>query len=180
METALIGLVGIILGIILNEILRKRNRIENYSARIFDKRIEIYEELFHRVNTCLEIANKVIDKESLTKEERLNMISFGVHNIAGFCDDNEFYINEELTVHCIAFLMGVEDIYYIKDAAEKKKEVERFNKNFIRAKKMIRKEAGLANLDRLFKSIIKPKHSSEIIDYYRELKKKERKKKLLS
>jgi xanthosine utilization system XapX-like protein len=44
MGTALIGLLGVLVGISINEWLRKRNRIETYAARVFDKRLEIYEE----------------------------------------------------------------------------------------------------------------------------------------
>ena len=50
-------------------------------------------------------------------------------------------------------------------------EVKRFNEDLRNAKKMIRKEAGIEDIERLFSSITKPKHSSPIIDYYRKKKK---------
>lgn len=56
MEAAIIGLTGMLLGILLNELLRRRNRIEGYAVRVFDKRLEIYEGLYERVSACSEVA----------------------------------------------------------------------------------------------------------------------------
>jgi hypothetical protein len=91
--------------------------------------------------------------------------------VAGFFDEHELYINEELAVHCVPILMGVEDIYYIDDKDEKEREIKRFRNNLLAAKRMIRKEAGIADLDKLYRSITRPKHSSPFIEYYRKKKK---------
>jgi hypothetical protein len=45
MEEALIGLLGVLVGLFVNEHFRKTNRIENYSSTVFEKRLKIYEEL---------------------------------------------------------------------------------------------------------------------------------------
>lgn len=172
METALIGLVGVLLGIVINEQLRRRNRIENYSTSVFDRRLGLYEELFRRVSRCSEVADEVIENDDLTKEQRHALVSEAIHEVAGFCDEHELYIDEELTVHCVPILMGVEDIHDIDNDDKKEKEVKRFRDNLLAAKRMIRKEAGIADLDKLFRAITKPKHSSQIIEYYREQKKK--------
>lgn len=172
METALIGLLGVLLGIILNETLRRRHRIENYSSLVFKKRLEIHEELFQRVGHCHEIAADLIKNEAYSKTERHEIVSNAILPIAKYCDENELYINEELSAHCIALLMGVEDIFCIGDEKTKKKEIDEFWKNFNNAKKMIRKEAGIADLDKLFMSITKSKLSSPVIDYIRSLRKK--------
>jgi hypothetical protein len=171
LETALIGLVGVLLGIILNEQLRRRNRIENYSTSVFDRRLRLYEELFRRVSQCSDVASEVIENGALTKEQRREAVSVAIHELAGFCDEHELYINEEVIVHCVPLLMGVEDIYYIEDKEEKKRETERFQGNLLAAKRMIRKEAGIADLDKLYRSITKPKYSSPIIEHYRKKKK---------
>ena len=173
METALIALVGVLLGIVLNEQLRRRNRIENYSTSVFERRLSLYEELFRRVSMYSEVATEVIENDELTKEQRHEAVSFAIHEVAGFCDEHELYINEELTVHCVPILMGVEDIYYIDNKDEKERELERFRNNLLAAKRMIRKEAGIADLDKLYRSITKPKHAGPIIEYYRKKKKEE-------
>ena len=171
MEIALIGLLGVLLGIVLNEQLRRRNRIENYSTSVFERRLDLYEELFRRVSQYSEIATEVIENDELTKEQRHELVSAAILEVAGFCDEHELYINEELTVHCVPILMGVEDIYYIEDKNQKEQGIDRFRDNLLAAKRMIRKESGIADLDKLYLSITKPKHSSPIIEYYRKLKK---------
>lgn len=171
MDTALIGLVGVLLGIIISEMVRRRHRIENYSSAVFEKRLQIQEELFRMVNCCDEVARDLIENDSYSKEERHEIVSSAILPIAKYCDDNELYISEELTVHCISLLMGVEDIFYIKSNKRKKQETDRFRKNFWNAKKMIRKETGIADLDKLFRSITRSKPSSPVIDYMKELRK---------
>jgi hypothetical protein len=167
METALIGLLGVLLGIVLNEQLRRRNRIENYSTSVFDRRLDLYEELFRRVSKYSEVATEVIENDELTKEQRHELVSAALHEVAGFCDEHELYLNEELTVHCFPILAGVEEIHYIKDKDKRDLEIKGFRDNLLAAKRMIRKEAGIADLDKLYHSITKAKHSSPIIEYYR-------------
>jgi hypothetical protein len=42
MDSALIALIGVLIGILTNEYLRRNNRIEKYSEKLFDKKLEIY------------------------------------------------------------------------------------------------------------------------------------------
>lgn len=171
MEKALIGLIGVLIGIILNEMIRRRNRIENYAVNLFERRLEIYEGLYERVSSCSAVASDVIENSEYTEEMRRDIVSESIHSIAGYCDKYDMYINEELAVHCTPLLMGVEDIYSIENDDEKKDAIKRFNEDLRNAKKMIRKEAGIEDIERLFSSITRPKHSSPIIDYYRKKKK---------
>ena len=171
-EAALIGLIGVLLGILLNEILRRKNRIEGYAARAFDKRLEIYEGLYERIGVAGEMAMDVIENSEYSTEQRHEIVSTAIHAIATWCDTNDMYINEELTVHCVPLLMGVEDIYGMADTKEKEDRTKQFREDFRSAKKMIRKEAGIEDIEGLFSSIVKPKRSSAIIDYYRSQKRK--------
>jgi hypothetical protein len=135
METAFIGLAGVLLGIFINEILRRRNRIESYAGRVFDKRLEIYEGLYQRVAGLEPLATDLIQNPNYSHEERHQIVSVAVHDVAGWCDDNDMYINEELSVHCVPLLMGIEDIYDMKDDAEKQQVINQFRENLRTAKK---------------------------------------------
>jgi hypothetical protein len=168
METALIGLSGVLLGIFINEILRRRNRIEAYAGRVFDKPLEIYEGLYQRVAKLGPLATDLIENSSFSHEERHQIVSAAVLDIAGWCDDNDMYINEELTVHCVPLLMGIEDAYDMKDEAAKQKAIAQFRENLRAAKTMIRKEAGIEGIEKLFSRITKPRRNSPIIEAYRE------------
>ncbi len=173
MTTALIGFVGILLGIVLNEQLRRRNRIENYSTVVFERRLDLYEELFRRVCHYSEVATEVIENDDLTKEQRHGVVSCALHEVAGFCDEHDLYINDEIALHCMCIIVGIEDVYYIEDEDEKKQEIKHFQNNLLAAKRMIRKETGIADLDKLYRSIIKAKHSSPIIERYHKIMKEQ-------
>lgn len=170
METAPIGLLGVLIGILLNETLRRRNRIESYATKVFDKRLEIYEGLYKRVCVSGEIGTDVIQNSKYTSKQRLEIVSAAIHDIAGWCDSHEMYLNDELTVHCTPLLMGVEDIHDLEDSDGKEEQIKQFRENLQNAKKIIRKESGIDDIEKMFSSITKPKHISPIIDYYREKK----------
>jgi hypothetical protein len=85
METALIGLVGVLLGIFINEMLRRRNRIESYAGHVFDKRLEIYEGLYQRVAALGPLATDLIENSSYCRDQRHQIVSAAVHDVAGWC-----------------------------------------------------------------------------------------------
>ena len=167
MNTALIGLVGVLLGIVISEVLRRRNRIESYATRVFDKRLEIYEGLYERVSAAGEIATDVIENPKYSPEQRHEITSAAILEIAGWCDKNEMYIGVELSLLCTPLLMGVEEIYNEQDSGEKQSHIAHFREDFRNTKKMIRKEAGIEDIERMFSSITKAKYTSPIIKYYR-------------
>ncbi len=80
------------------------------------------------------------------------------------------YINEELAVHCVPLLMGMEDVYDMQDEHSKQEAISHFNGNLRAAKKMIRKESGVEDIEKLFSRITKPKRTSPIIKAFREEK----------
>jgi len=88
MSQALLAIASLLLGVALNEWIRRSNRIESYSAAIFQKRLGIYEELWKKILAAREVAEGVINDTALTAEQRHELISAVVHSIAGFCDEN--------------------------------------------------------------------------------------------
>ena len=168
---ALIALAGVILGIFINEFFRRKNRVELFSKEVFQKRLSVYEELYEKMNKSSSISTEVIENSIYTKDERHEIWSAVVMEVAEFTDSNELYLNENIVVHCLASLMGVEDIYYIENPEEKKERLENLGESLVNAKKMIKAETGLEVLDKLFGSISKAKHESDIIAYFQERKK---------
>src|SRR2546429_9271242 len=117
------------------------------------------------------IATDIIEKTDYSKEQRHAIWSAVVLDVAKFIDDNNLYLNENLIMHCMMALIGVEDIYDIKDPKRKKREIVKFGKACGDAKKMIRRESGLEALDKLFGTISQAKHESDYIAYYEKRKK---------
>jgi hypothetical protein len=163
--------VSLLLGVALNEWIRRSNRIEAYAAAVFQKRFSVYEQLWEKVRGAKDVADAVLEDASLTPEQRHEVVSGVMLDIAKFCDDNGLYLNEEVTVHCCTVFMGVEDI--VPELSKKKREqlLSGFNTKFNQAKEIIRAETGLKRMDRLFRALTKAKYSSSVIEYFRVVQK---------
>ena len=93
-----------------------------------------------------------------------------------FMDRNSLYLNDEITIHCGGMWMSVDEIPAIEDTEERAAQTKAFCADFKDAKEMIEEESGLKQINKLFRSISKPKYSSRLIDYYRELQTERRRK----
>ena len=89
--------------------------------------------------------------------ERHEMISGVVLSIAQFSDENELFVNEELSVHCSTVFMGAEEVYGIEDVAKREKRKTEILESYVLARKMIREHSGVAEVDKFFANLAKPK-----------------------
>lgn len=91
------------------------------------------------------------------------------HGMIEFVEKHQLYLDEELTFHCMSLFMGVEDIH---DASENDKQgwLDNYNQMRREALKMAAEDSGVAEINRLFKAINKPKIDGELIRYYRKAK----------
>ena len=87
-----------------------------------------------------------------------------------YCDRNSLFLNDEITVHCGATLVGVSDIVTMDEGSERGDQVSRFRSMLRDAKAMVRAESGMTEIDRSFRAVSKASHSSSVIDYYRKAK----------
>jgi len=168
------GLAGVLLGSGLSEVLRRSNRIESYASRVFDKRMEMYEQLFTKFIDAQAMALEVMERGKHTKEERHAMISAVILDIADFSDRNALYLNEELAIHCTGALMGAEDVADIGDEKERDDAAGHVRANVRNAIQMIKAESGISRINRFFGKLTRAKISSPMIDYYRGLSKQRR------
>jgi hypothetical protein len=172
MTEAVIAIASLLLGVGINELVRRSNRIESYSPYIFEKRFKVYEQLWEKLQAGNEKAGNIIADDSLTAAQRHALVSEIIMDVAGYCDQNELLLNEEVAIQCCTVFMGVEDIKPELKERQRKKLEHHFRGEFKHAVEMIRAEAGLERMDKLFRSITRPKHTSDIVDFYREEKKK--------
>lgn len=170
----LIGMLGVIVGTVLNEFLRRGRRTEQYSTTIFEKRLEAYEKLMNLLHAANEIADEVIQNSKLSHKERHDLISSAIFPIAEFVDRNSLYIDEELGTQCVALFMGVEDI---QEAPEPKKQddAKHFYEMRRETYRMIREDSGVAAVNKLFRSINRPRITSPVIEAIRALRRKQQK-----
>ena len=170
MTGAIIGIVGVVIGILLNEMVRRVNRKELFSEIVFNKRLEAYEYLLELIDEGQSVCCEIIDNPKLTGEQKHEMVSNMILPICEWGDKKRLYLDEEIAVHCMTLFMGIEDVDF-SNKESKEDYLKKYNTNLIKARKMIYEDSGVAKTNKLFKSINKPKIDSDVIDYLRTIKK---------
>jgi len=171
MESALIGLAGIIFGVFFGEYFRRRNRIEVYSQKIFDKRLNIHEELYSRFVAGNDIISEVMTNEELSDEERNGLVSLVINPLCKFMDNNGFYLNNYLTVQVATAYMGAENVLTHDSELEIESAKSKIYEKSKETQQMIIEESGAAEVFKHFSSISKSKPDSDVIKIIKELEK---------
>lgn len=161
------GVIGSVIGAAVNELLRRSNRIEGYSAKVFDKRLAAYEALLEHMHEGYKVASEVMTNPVFSPEQRHGAISVVIQDIAQFTDANELYLDDDLKAHCVATFMGAEDALAADDEAEREAVRGAIRRMYSEARRMIREDSGVAGIDRLLKRVARPRLSGTFIDYLR-------------
>lgn len=173
MESELIGLAGVVIGVVLGvglgEYFRRNNRIEVYSQKIFDKRLTIHEELFARFITGNYVISEVMKNTALSEEERANLVSSVIIPICEFMDQNAFYINKYLIAQVATTYIGAEDVLTHENDLDITAARSKVYKSSKATKKMILEESGVTEAFKHFSTISKSKPDSEVIKRIKEL-----------
>lgn len=167
MEQALIGLVGLFIGILLNEYFRRRNRVEAYSSKVFERRLEVYEGLLAAIRKAEAEISSILDNESIPQDERQKMAFVAGLKVMEYMDAHSLYLNDEITVHCGAAFVGVADILDQREANKHQEMLRHYYEMLRSAKEMVRAESGMKAIDNAFRTVSNAKHSSPVIEYYR-------------
>lgn len=173
--SSFVGILGMLVGILVNEYFKRKDREALFSEAIFQKKLKIYEELFAKMHNASKIGATITDEESLSKEKRHQIWSEVVLDVAGYTDKYELYINEEIAAHCMLTLIGIEDIYYL-EKNKKKKEISKFHEGLKEVSNLIKEETGIKRLEKFLKKINEPKIRSSYIEAFKEIKNKYNKK----
>ena len=172
MESAIVGCLGLLLGVVLGEFFRRRRRIEVYAQKVFEKRLEIHEELHALMRAAYVVAVEVMEENELDSTKRNETISAPLFEIAYFTDDNELYLNRYLCLQAMTALMGAEDVVDIEDETEREAEKARILKLYRDTVDMISDEAGITQVNRHFKRVSKSSLDSDVIQYAKQLEKR--------
>ena len=173
LTVALVGLVGVPLGIVLGEYLRRRHRAEQFAAAIFEKRLQAYEVLMNILTESHAIAINVIHSTKLSADERHELISSAIAPIMEHTAHNVLYIDEELGAHCVALFMGAEE-FHDQPEDEQRESTKRLNQDWIETRRMILEDSGVTKVNQLFRDINRPRINSPFIERVRELKRAQR------
>ncbi len=169
MEGPLIGLVGILVGVLLGEYFRRRNRIETYAQKVFDRRLEVYEELIKRVQSAYTIANEIMTNTEFDDEQRQALMSASILAIAGYVDENPLYINTYVGADVTAIFMGAEDIQSIPIKADREAAIADIRDRYKSTRQLLFKESGIHEINKHFKLISRSEPDSPIISRVKEL-----------
>ena len=172
MDSALIGLLGVLIGLLIGEYFRRKNRVEIYSHKIFERRLEVYEEFMQLIQEAYSIANEVMGNPMLTAEQRHQLISQAISPIAAYADSHTLYIDGYVGAHATAMFMGAEDIQAICDTAKREAEIKEFRSLYVTAKEMILEESGIKEINKHFKLVSGSNPKSPIINRIKELEHK--------
>jgi hypothetical protein len=169
----LFGILGVVVGVLCNEYLRRKNRREVFAPKVFERRLGVYEGLAELVQEGGEIADQAIEDASLAPEERHALVSKAVLDVAGYVDRHRLYIDDEVGTHCAAVFMGVEEIHDSKEEV-KAQLLQHYYEMRAEAFRMISEDSGIAEINELFKTINRPNISGNFVEYLRKARAKQR------
>ena len=169
--SAITGLLGVLIGCILTELIRRKNRVEYYCQQVFTKRLAVHEKLFSILQKMSARADDVIANAGHTREQRHALVSEIVIEVASFCDEEALYLDDRLTVHCTAVMMGVEDIHDMAAEDDRTQAIHDFQHQLREAKRMVKESCGMKEAETLYHRIYRTILKSDVIDYYSAAKK---------
>ena len=170
MESAWIGLAGLLIGVLLGEYFHRNKRIEIYSQKVFDKRLSVHEELYTIFVEGGEIVSEVMTNSALNEVERKDLVSSLIHSLCTFMDKNGFYLNDALIVQIAIAYMGAEDVLSYENELDAISVRSKVYESAKITKKMILEEAGVTEVFKHFSTISKSKPNSAVIRYFRRLR----------
>ncbi|WP_217519081.1 hypothetical protein [Vibrio metschnikovii] len=171
MESAIIGFIGVIVGAFLGEYFRRKNRIEAYSHKVFDRRLKAHEELYSMFVSAKDIIHEVMENRELSDDERQQLVSSVIMPLCQFMDKNGFYLNDYLTVQVATAYMGAEDVLSVENELEQAVEKSKINEKYKATMQMIINESGVAEVNKHFTKISKSSPTSPVIERVKELQK---------
>jgi hypothetical protein len=168
--TALIGLLGVVVGVFLNEFIRRQSRIESFAEQVFQRRLKVYEDLYILVDRAQGLAYQLLDDDVLDSEQRHAIWSGMVLEIARFGDGHGLYLSEEIMLHCMMMLMGIEEIPEIQNEEERSAAQGELSRNFKTAREMIAEESGMCEVNRVLGKIAKTAYESDLVENARRVR----------
>lgn len=163
MEAALIGLAGVLVGVLLAEHFRRLNRIEHYSQKVFERRLEVYEGLMTKVQEAYSTASSMLDADNdLSTEENSKAIFLAGLEVAKYADAHAFYIDPYVAAEASAMMLGASEIP--SSTGESRAEMEKdFRSSYKRVKQLIIVESGVTQVNQHFRTVSKSLPDSPLI-----------------
>ncbi len=169
----IIGPISILATVLLTQFFKDKERESLFSGIIFERKLGIYEDLYHKMETIYSEGISLAENKDLTKKERKEKWSESAISLAEFLDNNGMYINRDIQIHCTITVIGIEDI---ADLPEKKKKdaLKKFNDDRYEAERLIKEDIGVKRIEKFLSNINKPELTSRHIEYFNKLRKEKK------
>lgn len=172
MQSALIGLLGVFVGILLTELFRKQSRVEQFWSPVFAKRLDAHEALYKKVQSSYCVLCELYENNEYPIEERHEMAVADGMSLMNLLDEHDLFLGEKLTVHIGMLWVGSAGIFS-KEFDEKTRDemFGKFRESYKETKDLIKKSSGISKIDENVSKALKSKLSSNYINTYMKLKK---------
>lgn len=171
MNSALIGFVGLLVGVFLGESFRRRSRIEVYSQKVFERRLEVYEGFTKLVQAAFTVAERVMTDSESTEEERHDLISAAILPMAEYADNKPLYIDTYVGAPVTAMFMGSEEVLSIPNAVIREQAIADFRAAYKSTRQILLEKSGVHQINKHFRRISGSQPDSPIIRRIKELEK---------
>lgn len=146
-EIILVGLLGVLLGFLLSDYIKRKARIEEHYDNFFKKRLNTYQNLGKKISTASTTINQLESVTDMTIDVK-KARAFHVSSIVlEFVDDHALYLNDEIVEQCKSTFQGVSEMYieeFYDDLLVS------FDKQINNIKCMIRNDLLTSDVDKLF------------------------------
>ncbi|HQG09194.1 MAG TPA: hypothetical protein PL093_00965 [Candidatus Pacearchaeota archaeon] len=163
------GPVGVIVGILLTEWLNNSRQRFIYLEKMFEKKLEIYENLYKKMKKAYDLGIEILNDKESTKDERLKKWTATVLDVSKYLDDNTLYLNEYVRLHCALSVVGVEKVASLS-GKEYDKAKDKYIKNWGKTEEIIKNEAGIERLEKFLSKINKSRNDSNYKKIIKKLK----------
>lgn len=110
---------------------------ENKSSTLFDKRIKVCEQLFYEIQQVNSLINELIEAKNISKKEKRETGFYLGLRIAQFTEDNDFYLQQEVTVQCVGTFVIVGDLFS-SDKTIREETLEDYRRNIRASQKLLK------------------------------------------
>ena len=124
------------------------------------------------MRTAGTVASAAFDAPADDREDAKTLVFEAGLTVANVADKYTLYI-EELGIHCTAIWLDVPDILDVTDAMEREERITAFRQEYRQALDMIRDGSGMSLINSVYHSVTEFQLESPIVDYMRELRKRD-------
>jgi len=149
----IIGPVGVIIGIIINEKFRQKEKKLIFSEKYLSRKVEINEQLYHFLREAQNDWADIIKNKNPTNKNDINdLYSYIVLKIANFIDENNLYVNNIISSHIMFILAEFMD-YPEMSEKDKKAYIAETNLSWHKIFNAIREDLGFDRIDKELKDL---------------------------